>query len=61
MHHGASPLTPQVREALAFVMNKKYWPQDVITWCCVGWLSAECEVTAAGLTGFSSRPCVTHP
>lgn len=48
MHHGASPLTPEVREALALVMRKIYWPQDVITWCCVGWLSAEYEVTTAG-------------
>lgn len=55
MHHGASPLTPEVREALALVIRKIYWLQDVITWCWVGWLLAECEVTTAG------HPCVTHP
>lgn len=40
-------------------MRKILATRDVVSWSCVGWLLAESEVTAAGLTDLSSHLTVT--
>lgn len=41
------------------MVRKKLTTRDVVSWSCVGWLLAESEVTAAGLTDLSSHLTVT--
>lgn len=40
-------------------MRKMLATRDGISWSCVGWLSAESEVTAAALTDLSGHLSVT--